>query len=512
LRRTREFGIGMNLVKMLLSLFSPGRGTSMFEKYTEKARRTIFFARYEASQYGSPYIETEHLLLGLLREDKALSKRFLRARALDDIRKQIESHTENREKVSTSVDLPLSNENKRVLAHAAEEADRLGHRHIGTEHLLLGLLREEKCFAAELLREQGLQLATVRGELKRLLPEQPGAAGDALLAQFTTDLTDQAMLRGLPPIVGRQSELQRLIQVLGRGTKKNPLLVGEVGVGKRSLVQALAQHIAERHPDLAGKRILEFDIGQALVARRASSMDFAGEALAELVSSPDAIYFIPELYSVLLSPPEKAWWNAAELLKDALLQGKLQCIGAASPEEKDRVNERHPWLARCFSVIDVPEPSEEESIKILMSARDRMEKYHSVTYTEEAIRSAVTYSRRYVKNRFLPDKALDLMDEAGAYVRAHVSAPPQEILELRNKLRGIIKALEDSIAHHEFQKARLYSEEEKQVRENLRTLGKEHGIDEAGMKPVTQETIEEVIAGWLAVPVNSIRSDISKAE
>jgi ATP-dependent Clp protease ATP-binding subunit ClpC len=485
----------------------------MFEKYTEKARRTIFFARYEASQYGSPYIETEHLLLGLLREDKALSKRFLRAGSLDNIRQQIESHTEVRKKVSTSVDLPLSNENKRVLAYAAEEAERLGHGHIGPEHLLVGLLREEKCFAAELLREQGLQLATVRGELKRLQPEQHGAASDALLAQFTTDLTDQAMQQELLPIVGRHSELQRMIQVLGRSTKNNPLLVGEVGVGKRSIVQALAQAQCSGSPapDLAGKRILEFDIGQALVARRASSMDFAGEALAELVSSPDAIYFIPELYSVLLSPPDKAWWNAAELLKDALLQGKLQCIGAASPEEKDRVNERHPWLARCFSVIDVPEPSDEESVKILMSARDHMEKYHSVNYTEEAIRSAVTYSRRYVKNRFLPDKALDLMDEAGAYVRAHVAALPQDILELRNKLRGIIKDMEDSIANHEFQKARFYSDEEKQVRDSLRALGKKHGIDDPGVKPVTREVIEEVVAGWLGVPVNSIRSE-SKAE
>lgn len=486
----------------------------MFERYTEKARRTIFFARYEASQFGSPYIETEHLLLGLLRENKALSQRFLRARALDDIRKQIESHTEIREKVSTSVDLPLSNENRRVLAYAAEEADRLGHRHIGTEHLLLGLLREEKCFAAELLHEQGLELAKVRGELKRLMPEQPKAAADALLAHFTTDLTDRAMQQELPPIVGRNSELQRLIQVLGRSTKHNPLLVGEVGVGKRSIVHALAQRVIEGtpEPDLAGKKILEFDIGQALVARRASRMDFAEQVLAELVSSPDVIYFIPELYSVLLSPPDKAWWNAAELLKDALLQGKLQCISTASPEENDRVNERHPWLARCFSVIDVPEPTDEESIRILVSAQERMEKYHFVSYTEEAIRSAVTYSRRYVKNRFLPDKALDLMDEAGAYVRAHVSALPQDILELRNKLRGIIKAMEDSIANHEFQKARFYSDEEKQVRESLRALSKQHGINEAGVKPVTQAVIEEVVAGWLGVPVNSIRSDISKAE
>jgi ATP-dependent Clp protease ATP-binding subunit ClpC len=218
-------------------------GISMFERYTEKARRVIFFARYEASQFGSPYIETEHLLLGLLREDKALTNRFLRSHAsVESIRKQIEGHTTIREKVSTSVDLPLSNECKRVLAYAAEEAERLSHKHIGTEHLLLGLLREEKCFAAEILHERGLRLSTIREDLARTSQEkaapQRGQRESSLLSEFSRDLTQSAMDNQLDPLVGRDGEVERVVQILCRRTKNNPVLIGEPGVGKTAIVEA----------------------------------------------------------------------------------------------------------------------------------------------------------------------------------------------------------------------------------------------------------------------------------
>ena len=220
----------------------------MFERYTEKARRVIFFARYEASQFGSPYIETEHLLLGLLREDKALTNRFLRSHAsVESIRKQIEGHTTIREKVSTSVDLPLSNECKRVLAYAAEEAERLSHKHIGTEHLLLGLLREEKCFAAEILHERGLRLLAIREELARATQEKAPPSQrnreSSLLVEFSRDLTQAAMDNQLDPLVGRDQELERVVQILCRRTKNNPVLIGEPGVGKTAIVEGLARRI-----------------------------------------------------------------------------------------------------------------------------------------------------------------------------------------------------------------------------------------------------------------------------
>src|SRR5437868_2868608 len=250
----------------------------MFERYTEKARRVIFFARYEASQFGSPYIETEHLLLGLLREDKALTNRFLRSHAsVESIRKQIEGHTTIREKVSTSVDLPLSNECKRVLAYAAEEAERLSHKHIGTEHLLLGLLREEKCFAAEILHERGLRLGTIREELARTsqekaAPSQRGSGSSnresSLLSEFSRDLTQAAMDNQLDPLVGRENELERAVQILCRRTKNNPVLIGEPGVGKTAIVEGLAQRIADGEVPsfLADKKILALDLS-LIVAR-----------------------------------------------------------------------------------------------------------------------------------------------------------------------------------------------------------------------------------------------------
>src|ERR1035437_10243796 len=246
----------------------PGsREIIMFERYTEKARRVIFFARYEASQFGSPYIETEHLLLGLLREDKALTNRFLRSHAsVESIRKQIEAHTTIREKVSTSVDLPLSNECKRVLAYAAEEAERLSHKHIGTEHLLLGLLREEKCFAAEILHERGLRLSTVRDELAKTTQESATQAArnreSSLLAEFSRDLTQAAMDGQLDPLVGRDGELERVIQILCRRTKNNPVLIGEPGVGTTAILEGLAQRIADGEVPsfLADKKVLGLDL------------------------------------------------------------------------------------------------------------------------------------------------------------------------------------------------------------------------------------------------------------
>ena len=217
----------------------------MFERYTEKARRVIFFARYEAAQFGSPYIETEHLLLGLLREEKSLSYRFLRSHGrLESIRKQIEEHTAVREKTSTSVDLPLGNESKRVLAYAAEEAERLAHKHIGTEHLFLGLLREEKCFAAEILRDRGVRLDTTREEIARVKPDVPPEPGRSpLLGEFNNYLSDPA--EKAQPLIGRESELNRLIEILCLYSTKSPVLVGEPGVGKRTIVGELARRVAE---------------------------------------------------------------------------------------------------------------------------------------------------------------------------------------------------------------------------------------------------------------------------
>src|SRR5437588_762009 len=394
----------------------------MFERYTEKARRVIFFARYEASQFGSPYIETEHLLLGLLREDKALTNRFLRSHAsVESIRKQIEGHTTIREKVSTSVDLPLSNECKRVLAYAAEEAERLSHRHIGTEHLLLGLLREEKCFAAEILHERGLRLATIREELARTSQEkaQPQRQRESsLLSEFSRDLTQAAMDSQLDPLVGRDGELERVVQILCRRTKNNPVLIGEPGVGKTAIVEGLAQRIADGEVPsfLADKRILALDL----------SLIVAGTKY----------------------------------------RGQF-----------------------------------EERLKTIM--KELME-------SQNAINFAGSHSSRYIPGRFLPDKAIDLIDEAGARVKLRQTSLPEEITEVQKRIKFIVHRMENAIANHEFEKARFYSDEERKERENLRALREKYHLDESSTGVVGREDIEDVVSRWTGVPITSIKEEESQ--
>src|ERR671937_2302165 len=406
----------------------------MFERYTEKARRVIFFARYEASQFGSPYIETEHLLLGLLREDKALTNRFLRSHAsVESIRKQIEGHTTIREKVSASVDLPLSNECKRVLAYAAEEAERLSHKHIGTEHLLLGLLREEKCFAAEILHERGLRLSTIREELARTqqekAPQQRGNRESSLLSEFSRDVTQAAMDNQLDPLIGRDGELERVVQILCRRTKNNPVLIGEPGVGKTAIVEGLAQRIADGDVPsfLADKRILALDLSLIVAGTkyRGQFEERLKTIMKELMENQNAIIFIDELHTLVGAGSAEGSLDAANILKPALSRGEIQCIGATTPAEFRKSIEKARSLERRFQAVKVPPPSEEEAVCILDGVRERYEAFHQVRYTEDAIEAAVYQSNRYIPDRFLPDKAIDVIDEAGARVklRARRDAP-----------------------------------------------------------------------------------------
>ena len=347
----------------------------MFERYTEKARRVIFFARYEASQFGSPYIETEHLLLGLIREDKALANRFLRSHAaVDSIRKQIEAHTTVREKVSTSVDLPLSHECKRVLAYAAEEAERLSHKHIGTEHLLLGLLREEKCFAAEILHERGLRLSTIREELARsqsekLLSSRPKES--SLLAEFSRDLTQSALDNALDPLIGRANELERVVQILCRRTKNNPVLIGEPGVGKTAIVEGLAQRIADGEVPsfLADKRILTLDLSLIVAGTkyRGQFEERLKTIMKELMDNQNAIIFIDELHTLVGAGSAEGSLDAANILKPALSRGEIQCIGATTPGEFRKSIEKDRSLERRFQPVFVAQPSVEDTVSIASS-------------------------------------------------------------------------------------------------------------------------------------------------
>ncbi len=487
----------------------------MFERYTEKARRVIFFARYEASQFGSPHIETEHLLLGLLREDKALTNRFLRSHAsIESIRKQIEGRTTIREKVSTSVDLPLSQECKRVLGYAAEEAERLSHKHIGTEHLLLGLLREEKSFAAEILHERGLRLSTIREDLGRVQNEKMSASRPketSLLSEFSRDLTQAAMENQLDPLVGREAEVERVVQILCRRTKNNPVLIGEPGVGKTAIVEGLAQRIADGNVPsfLADKRILALDLSLIVAGTkyRGQFEERLKTIMKELMESQNSVIFIDELHTLVGAGSAEGSLDAANILKPALSRGEIQCIGATTPAEFRKSIEKDRSLERRFQAVKVPAPSESEAIQILFGIKDRYEKFHAVTYTDEAIRTAVADSSRYIPDRYLPDKAVDLVDEAGARVKLRQSSLPEEMVDVQKRIKFVVHRMENAIANHEFEKARFYSDEERKERENLRLLREKYNIDETAMGVVTREDIQEVVARWTGVPVTSIKEE-----
>lgn len=468
----------------------------MFERYTEKARRVIFFARYEACQFGSPYIETEHLLLGLLREDKALTNRFLRSHAsVESIRKQIEGRTVIREKVSTSVDLPLSNESKRVLAYAGEEAERLTNRHIGTEHLVLGLLREEKCFAAQILMERGLRLSQIREELGRRphegmkAPRGPSVPDE--LRPCISDAADQTQ-----PLVGRENELDRLIELLCHFNGKNPVLVGEPGVGKRTIVGELARRIAEGDipRSLAGKAILGLDLPPLQVLEKGGS-SYEKLDLAMVAAAQDGkIFFLNRMHDRLGGISPVAPFHVTELLLRPIMASKIQCIGTSTPASFAKLQADRHWLAEYFEPIEVGPADVEDAIKVLQGIKKVYETFHNVSYSDDAIEYAVVCANKYIKNKSLPGNAVDLIDAAGAAAQLQQGSLPEEIVEVHKRIRFIVQRTEASIANREFEKARFYSDEEHKERDNLKSLREKYKLQNNPALNIGREEIEKVVS------------------
>ena len=468
----------------------------MFERYTEKARRIIFFARYEASQFGSPYIETEHLLLGVLREDKALTNRFLRSHAsVESIRRQIEDHTIAREKMSTSVDLPLSNESRRVLAYAAEEAERLANPHIGAEHLLLGLLREEKCFAAQILMERGLRLDQIREELGR----QPHAATRVLkraapvdeLSPYVSDLVDQTQ-----PLVGRETELDRLIEILCRFRGKNPVLVGEPGVGKRTIVGELARRIADGNipQSLAKKAILALDLPPLRVLDKDGLWQERLDAALVTAAEDGKILFVNRMHERQGAIFPAASIHVTDVLLRPIMAGKIQCIATSSPARFSKLQANRHWLAEYFEAVEVTVPDDDDAIKVLQGVKGVYEKFHNVSYTDEAIAHAVFCAKEYIKDRSLPGTAIDVIDAAGAAAQLLQGSLPEEIVEVQKRIRFIAQRSEASVANHEFEKARFYSQEERQERDNLKQLREKYKLDNNPALNINREEIEKAVS------------------
>ena len=491
----------------------------MFERYTERARRVLFFARYEASQLGSISIETEHLLLGLIREGKGLTSRiFQRSHlSLDSIRKDIEGRTVFREKVSTSVEIPFSGETKRVLQYAAEEADRLLHNYIGTEHLLLGLLREERSVAAGILMEKGMRLHAVREDIVQLLNEKTTLTRvkeTPLLAEFSRDLTDFAMKNQLDPLVGRDYEIERVQQVLCRRTKNNAVLIGEPGVGKTAIVEGLAQKIVcgDVPHFLADKRLLALDISLIVAGTkyRGQFEERLKAIMKELTENPNIIVFIDELHTLVGAGSAEGSLDAANILKPALSRGEIRCIGATTPAEYRKYIEKDRSLERRFQAIKVDPPDEQETIRILMGVKDRYEQFHHVEYSQDAIEASVYQSNRYVTDRFLPDKAIDLLDEAGARAKLREASYSDEFGEINKSIRVAVEQMEHAVSAKDFDRAQYFRDQESAARENLQVVRERFDVrSNVRRVVVSRAEIDEVVSKWTGVPLASINQDES---
>ena len=489
----------------------------MFERYTERARRVLFFARYEASQLGSISIEIEHLLLGLIREGKGLTSRiFARSHlSLENIRKEIEGRTIFREKVSTSVEIPFSTETKRVLQYSAEEADRLLHNYIGTEHLLLGILREERSVAASILTERGMRLNIVREDIVQLLNQKVTlmrVKETPLLAEFSRDLTELAVKKCLDPLVGREVELERVQQVLCRRTKNNAVFIGEPGVGKTAIVEGLAQKIVYGDVPhfLADKRVLALDISLIVAGTkyRGQFEERLKAIMKELIENPSIIVFIDELHTLVGAGSAEGSLDAANILKPALSRGEIRCIGATTPTEYRKYVEKDRSLERRFQAIKVDPPTERETVDILIGVKDRYETFHHVEYTQDAMEAAVYQSSRYITERFLPDKAIDLVDEAGARAKLREAGYSEEVSEINKNIRVAVEQMETAAAQKDYEKAQFFREQEILARENLLLVREKFDAKSVARRiTVGKQDIDEVVSKWTGVPITSINQD-----
>jgi ATP-dependent Clp protease ATP-binding subunit ClpC len=488
----------------------------MFEKYNEKARRALFFARYEASKLGSRVIESEHILLGVLREGEEIIKEiFSRFNVKpEQIRREVEGDRLFVDRISSSAELPLSEESKKILAYAAHEAESMLHQYVGTEHLLIGILRVESSTAARILTAKGLNVYGVREETISILKEREADKQKKelpFLAEYARDLTQMAHSQQFDPLIGREKEVERIIQILSRRTKNNPILLGEPGVGKTAIVEGLAQRIVDGNVPLfiANKRILSLDLSLIVAGTkyRGQFEERLKGIIKELKENQDIIIFIDEIHSLIGAGSAEGSLDAANILKPALSRGEISCIGATTIREYRRYIEKDRSLLRRFQAIIVNPPTEDETLQILEGVKERYEAFHKVKYSDTAIRSAVYQSNRYITDRFFPDKAIDILDEAGAKVKLRRVADTQNLRRLEAETRSIVKEMKKAISDKDFEKAVFLREREIELKEEIERFKAEREMVGDEMMEVTQRDVEEIISSWTDIPVTSIEAD-----
>lgn len=485
-------------------------------KFTQRAQKVIAYAQEEARRLNHNVVGTEHLLLGLIREGEGVAARALANLGIDvnKVRSQVESMIGVGPFVIQGP-IGYTPRAKRVMELAMDESRKLGHNYVGTEHILLGLIREGEGVAAQVLINLGISLDKAQKEVLNLLGDSKAhgsykkAANTPTLNQFGRDLTELAAEGKLDPVVGREKEIERVIQVLTRRTKNNPCLIGEPGVGKTAVVEGLAQKIVEQDiPEiLKDKRVVSLDMASLVAGTK-----FRGEfeerlkkVMTEIKQANNIILFIDEMHTIIGAGAAEGAIDASNILKPALARGEIQTIGATTLDEYRKHVEKDPALERRFQPITVDEPTVEDTIAILMGLRDRYEAHHRVKISDEALEAAAKLSHRYITDRFLPDKAIDLIDEAASRVRLKTLTTPPELKEVEDELEAIRKEKDAAIKAQEFEKAASLRDREQETKSKLEKLKqrwqKDHKLDNS---TVNQEDISEIVASWTGIPVKRL--------
>jgi len=494
-----------------------------FDKFTERARRVLTLAQEEAQRFNHNYIGTEHLLLGLVREGDGVAAKVLSNLGveLSKVRSAVEFIIGRGDRASVG-EIGLTPRAKKVIELAVDEARRLSHHYIGTEHLLLGLVREGEGIAASVLESLGVNLERVRAETTRILSQSmPQSSGSGArtstrtptVDQLGMDLTTASRQGKLDPIVGREREIERMIQILSRRTKNNPVLIGEPGVGKTAIAEGLAHRIvAGDVPEtLQGKRLVTLDIG-GLVAGTKYRGEFEErlkKVIEELKNAGNCVLFIDEMHMIVGAGAAEGAVDAANILKPSLARGELQCIGATTLDDYRKYIEKDAALERRLQPVLVEEPSVEETIEILRGIKERYEEHHKLTISDEALRAAAQLASRYVSDRFLPDKAIDLVDEASSRVRIKRSAMPPPIKEAQRGLESLRKEKDQAIGAQQYEYAADLRDREVKLQEKIDVLEQELGPAEDGVGPpvVTEEDIADVVSMWTGIPVSRITGE-----
>ena len=495
---------------------------SRFEKFSERARRVLSLAQEEAQELNHNYIGTEHVLLGLAREPEGVGTRVLVSLGVDlsKIRSAV-TFIIGRGQKQPSSDVGLTPRAKKVIELAVDEAREMSHHYIGTEHLLIGLLREGDGVAAGVLESLGVTLDKVRQETQRILSQSGGQQGSRsstrtpTLDQLGVDLTALARDSQLDPVIGRQKEIERVVQILSRRTKNNPVLIGEPGVGKTAIVEALAQRIINGDvPDsLSGARLVTLDMG-ALVAGTKYRGEFEErlkKVVEEIRSAKSIILFIDEMHTLVGAGAAEGAVDASNILKPSLARGELQTIGATTLDDYRRYVERDPALERRFQPVRVEEPSSDDTAAILRGVKSQYEEHHSLTITDEAVEAAATLASRYIADRFLPDKAIDLIDEAASRVRIRASSMPLSVKEAMQALERVRAEKDNAVASSNFDFAAEMREREVSLAERIARLEQEWQNEQQSVAPeVTEDDIAQVVSMWTNIPVTRLAAEESE--